>query len=250
MSTNEETWKTFFESGTYLEGWVHKIDPESASKEVDGVIKMLGINPGSHVLDWCGGYGRHSIELAKRGFQVTLLDFAENHVQIAEEAAEKFGVQIDTICCDFRSTPSDIKADFAVNLFTSGIGYLTEEDDLKALESLYGALKPGGKVLVDTMSLFWLASNYRPKDWYRYDDLLITSERVFDFFTHKNSDDLIYIEGEGVKKVSLAIRVFTPRELVSLLRRAGLEPLEIYGDFEGSAFSFESKRLILTAKKK
>src|ERR1044072_9087034 len=39
-------------------------------REVQGVIRLLDLQPGDSILDCPCGYGRHSIALAERGFQV------------------------------------------------------------------------------------------------------------------------------------------------------------------------------------
>ncbi len=45
-----------------------------APAEVEQVAYLLGLGSGAHVLDLCCGMGRHSLELARRGFQVTGVD--------------------------------------------------------------------------------------------------------------------------------------------------------------------------------
>ena len=47
---------------------------EMAPNEVEFVVSALGIEPGAAVLDLCCGMGRHSVELARRGYRVTGVD--------------------------------------------------------------------------------------------------------------------------------------------------------------------------------
>ena len=42
-----------------------------APTEVENAIALLNLQPGKAVLDLCCGVGRHSLELARRGFAVT-----------------------------------------------------------------------------------------------------------------------------------------------------------------------------------
>jgi len=248
----EKRWQDFFWSEFYSEAWELKIDPQRAGQEVDGVLKLLDPSPGSHVLDWCGGWGRHSIPLAKKGFKVTLLDFAPNHIERAKKAAEATGVELNLICTDFRQTPASVEADFAVNLFTSGIGYLEESDDLLALKSLYTALNPGALFLLDTMNLFWLVRNYQARsgDMSKDGSQRLIEQREFDFWTNRNLSRLLYWEKDKKEvKQRLEHRIYSPAELASLLNRAGFKPLRLYGDFDGSPFGFDTKRLILVSEK-
>src|SRR5881628_13799 len=46
----------------------------TAPVEVDGIISLLRLQPGMSIVDLCCGPGRHSLEFARRGFQVTAVD--------------------------------------------------------------------------------------------------------------------------------------------------------------------------------
>lgn len=216
-------------------------------------MKLLNPTPGSHILDWCGGKGRHSIPLAQKGFVVTLLDFAPNHIKATQEAAELAGVKLNLICADFRETPASLQADFAINLFTSGIGYLTEEDDINALKSLHTALKPGALFLLDTMNLFWLVKNYQPTGGYVSEDgtQRAVEQREFDFWTNRNAFQTLYWEKSGKEaRHQLDLRIYSATELASVLRQAGFEPLKLYGGFDGHPFSFDTQRLIVISERR
>ena len=67
-------------------------DKKDTEKEIDGVLSILKASPGSHILDWCGGWGRHAVPLAKRGFKITLLDFSKEYLERAEAYAAREGV--------------------------------------------------------------------------------------------------------------------------------------------------------------
>src|SRR3989344_2417346 len=125
-------------------------DKKDAEKEIDGVLNLLKPEPGSHILDWCGGWGRHAIPLAKRGFKVTVLDFSAEYLERAKAYARQEGVEIATAHFDFRHTPPSIQADYALNLFTAGLGYLGEDNDVIALKALFSALRPSARILIDT----------------------------------------------------------------------------------------------------
>ena len=46
----------------------------NAKNEVDKVINLLKVEPEAYILDLCCGIGRHSLEMARRGFHVTVSD--------------------------------------------------------------------------------------------------------------------------------------------------------------------------------
>ncbi len=47
---------------------------ERATSQVDGILSLTGVAPTARVLDLCCGKGRHALELARRGFNVTGVD--------------------------------------------------------------------------------------------------------------------------------------------------------------------------------
>ena len=247
----EESWIKFFQSGVYAEGWTWRVDEDKTRREVDAVLNFLKPPAGAHILDWCGGWGRHAIELARRGYEVTLLDFAENHIQMAEEASKKAGVALKLVHSDFRYTPSNIGADYAINMFTAGIGYLSEEDDFAALRSLHTALKPGARFLLDTMNLFWLVRNYNPNGWHEIVEgkVRILETREFDLLTHRNrSKGILWRKGKKDRTYVLDHRVYTACELAKILKAADFGHVASYGDFDGQLLTMSSPRLILISE--
>ena len=66
-------------SHTWVKNTVH---------EIDVFLSKVSPKSGAHVVDFGCGAGRHSIELAKRGYNATGIDFVERLVNSAEEIAE------------------------------------------------------------------------------------------------------------------------------------------------------------------
>src|SRR3989344_2064629 len=228
-------------------------EKKDAEKEIEGVLNLLKPEPNSHIIDWCGGWGRHAIPLAKRGFQVTVLDFSAEYLERAREYAKREGVEINTVCADFRHTPTGIQADYAANLFTAGLGYFGEDSDILALTSLYSALKPEARILIDTMSLFWMAVNFKENNW---DETSNGKKRYFqrramDFWTNTEKARDIYQDVEvGTEQTRhVELKLYCPADLSHILKVAGFTPRELFGGFDGSDFSFNSKRLVMTAQK-
>ena len=224
-----------------------------AEGEVEAIAHMLNMTPGSHVLDWCGGWGRHAIPLAKRGYKVTLLDFSEEYLDRAAVYAKDEGVTVELVHADFRKTPPEIQADYAVNIFTAGLGYLGEENDLVALASLRAALKPGAKILIDTMNLFWIMRNFMPSTWHESADgtKWYLERRRFDFHANTVHTTSVYRDRSTGEEMDCEhnLRAYSPADLARVLRGSGFEPEDLYGDFDRSEFGLTSKRIIMTASR-
>src|SRR5690348_1277225 len=75
MSTDILPWyKTFF-GADYLQMYTF-LTPERTEREVEGIVTLLNLPAGSALLDLCCGHGRHTIALARRGYQVSGLDLS------------------------------------------------------------------------------------------------------------------------------------------------------------------------------
>lgn len=144
-------WQSFFDD-TYLQLWAHLHPQEQCEQEATALMALLELSAGDAVLDAPCGYGRLSIPLAARGMRVTGVDFSAKLLQHAASKAssEKVAIPIQWIEEDLRNASLPSGHDAAINLFSS-IGYGTEEDDLATLRTIHAALKPGGKLFIETM---------------------------------------------------------------------------------------------------
>src|SRR5439155_1351709 len=57
--------------------------PTDAASDVEWIVSVAALDAGARVLDAPCGFGRHSIELARRGYQVTGVDFSETELDRA-----------------------------------------------------------------------------------------------------------------------------------------------------------------------
>lgn len=247
-----EFYGSFYET-SYTAMGVFKRQDQNAEKQIEEILKLLGIQGKSHILDWCGGWGRHAIPMAQAGHRVTLLDYSEPYIRRAEREAAAKGVALETIVEDFRRTPQDLQVDYAVNLFTAGIGHISKRDDLAALRSLFAAMKPGGTFLIDTMGLPWIIRNFNTNSWRESEDgtKRLLEKRVFDFTSNTAVTTWTYEDkGAGTEEShTLPLHIYSPAELIELLGSVGFDSFKLYSDFIGNEFTIESKRIVLVCQK-
>lgn len=84
--------KFYMEGDNSREGYLekkHLTIQERTKEDVKGVIRLLGLKGGEKILDIPCGYGRHSIELAKRGFCVAGSDINPVHLKAAKRKPEE-----------------------------------------------------------------------------------------------------------------------------------------------------------------
>ncbi|MCH7760930.1 class I SAM-dependent methyltransferase [candidate division TA06 bacterium] len=54
-------------------------------------MKILNLPKGSRILDLCCGYGRHSIPLAKKGYEMTGFDLSKLFLEKTKRDSKKRG---------------------------------------------------------------------------------------------------------------------------------------------------------------
>ncbi len=64
--------------------------PEYTDAEIKFIKEIVSLAEGSNVLDVPCGFGRHTIALAKEGFNVTGIDIAEEYIHTLNEAISEF----------------------------------------------------------------------------------------------------------------------------------------------------------------
>src|SRR4051812_20357420 len=79
--------------------------PEVTATQTEKIVALLDLQQGDQVLDLCCGYGRISIELAKRGIEVTGFDASKYSLKRAAEDATAGGVQLNLLLGDMRDLP-------------------------------------------------------------------------------------------------------------------------------------------------
>jgi SAM-dependent methyltransferase len=221
----------------------------AAPEEAERIIALLGLEPGAAVLDLCCGPGRHSLELARRGFKVAGVDRMAQFLEEARRRAETEGLQIELVREDMRVFRRPGAFDAAINLFTS-FGYFEDlKEDRKVLENIYDSLRPGGRLLLDVMGKEVLARIFRERDWIEEDGLILLEERRLHDGWSRIETRWIIVQGGKRQEFTLKLRLYSGAELATLLQEVGFRTVELFGSLEGAPYDQKAKRLIAYAMK-
>lgn len=248
---NEQPWYAEFFGADYLRIYTPMLAPERAEQEVALLVERLGLPAGSKILDLCCGHGRHSIPLARRGYQVTGLDLSQVFLEKARVDAEEAGVQVRWVHSDMRHVPFEAEFDAVINMFTA-FGYLeNEQEDEKVLHQVHGALKPGGLFLLEIAHREFLMRHFESRDFSRYQDgLLVLHERHLDLMTSRLDDQVTMIHPDGTRRAYFtSLRLYSLTELAHMMEAAGLRVEAYYGGLDGSELTLDCHRLVLVARK-
>jgi hypothetical protein len=134
-------------------------------------------------------------------------------------------------------------------MFTA-FGYFADEaENQQVLYQVERVLRPGGLFLLDVSNRDYDLMHLWPKAWRRDRETIILEEAEFDPLTCRFTMTFTRIEGETTESLSHSVRHYTAPELATMLRQAGLEPVEFYGDFDGTPFHLHSPRMIILSRK-
>ncbi|ADO72043.1 class I SAM-dependent methyltransferase [Stigmatella aurantiaca] len=222
---------------------------EVAPAEVEQCLRLLALPPGSKVLDLCCGQGRHAVELALRGYQVTGLDISSERLALARQRATQAQVNVEWVQADMRQMPPGGYA-AVLSLYTS-FGYLdTDADNLQVLHVIREALAPGGSVLIEVDNRDHVISQ-PSRQWGEYSGLLWVEENRFDVLTSRNH---LFYEGLNRKtgqafQQRISYRLFSAHELLGMVQAARLRTVGCWGSLEGTPLAWNSPRLVIRAER-
>lgn len=132
-----------------VQGWTRH-----TSHEIDFVEKACGITPESHVLDVGCGQGRHTLELAKRGYkQLTAYDFSPRLLDQAKANSEELGYTVVFDVKDCRHLRRGATYDAVLCLYDVIGSFRTYDDNISIIKSIRGVLKHGGRCVVSVMNM-------------------------------------------------------------------------------------------------
>jgi len=260
--SKKQWWETLFDE-KYLKTYVDTVTPRLTKQQMPFLLKRLQLKKGAEILDLACGYGRHAIELAKRGYRITGLDFSKHFIDIAKKDAREQGVKVNFICDDMRNLSFVNKFDAVINMFTS-FGYFDNESDNElVLRKISRALKPNGKFLIEiNNSVGKLARALREGKVDRKtgfliivkkdklsNGLIVTTKDELNPATMRWSMTRTWKENGKVRSYKTSVRIFSLPELGNMMKRNGLRVEKIWGDIQGSPLGFDSRRLVVLARK-
>ena len=252
MPAQRSTWYVDFFRADYLNVYNHLFTAERAEKEAAFAERVLELKGGARILDLCCGQGRHSVLLARRGFEVTGLDLSPAYLELVRQSAAAAGVTLETIEADMREIPFRDHFDAIVNMYSS-FGYLeSEAEDLKVLESAAKAMRPGGRLMLDMLNREWAVANYVQNDWHSGDDgTLYVERRDLDLATSRMHVKFTIIGADGGRHDSVGhhIRLYTLTETTRLLDQVGLQVTGVFGGFDAEPYAIGTRRMIILAQK-
>lgn len=240
---NEDFWRDFY-------SFMFSPERFAAAKDEVGQIMALTQCAGGRLLDLCCGPGRHSVEFAHRGFQVTGVDRSPFLLKRAREHASQANVAVEWVEEDMRTFVRPAQFDLACSLFTS-FGYFdTEQDDLKVLRNIQQSLKKGGVAVIDVISKERLARVWQSAMCFELSDgsLLLQRPEIRDDWCRVRTEWILMKDGR-TRNFSFEHNLYSGRELKDRLLSSGFEHVQLFGSLAGAPYDLNPMRLVAVARK-
>lgn len=218
-------------------------------EEVDGLLDMTDLQPGAKILDLCCGFGRHSLEMSRRGLEITGVDITSSYIERAKKSAQQEELPCNFRCEDVRKLKDKELYDGVVCMWNS-FGYTEDSsDDDIILQKVHQALKPGGFVLLDTPGKEVIASGFEANTWFERDGMQILLEYSIELNWTVLKNRWLFFEKDKKREFEFSQRIYSALELAQLLYKNGFDDIDIWGSWDGDPYDDKAERLIVMGKK-
>jgi D-alanine-D-alanine ligase len=250
-------WRRIFNS-MYLKTDADVVeDKQITNKEIDLFTEFLGLDKNMIILDLACGQGRHTLELARRGFRnVNGLDRSHYLIRKAKNISAAEGLTANFKEGDARKLPYPTDTFDLVMILGNSFGYFeSTEDDIKILREVFRILKPNGRFLIDVADGNYLRDNFSPRSWEWIDNRhFVCRERSL------ASDNQRLISREVITNINKGVivdqfyaeRLYSHESLQEILAKTGYKEISFMGNYKTDSkrnqdLGMMERRIIVTA---
>ena len=256
IDVDPEWWKELFDE-VYLTTDARSVcDDEVTRKEIDLLQELIPLSPDQEILDLCGGHGRHSRELALRGFgKCTVFDFSQFLIDRGREEAKEAGMAIRFLQGDARKTGLPPERFDHVLVLGNSLGYIASPDgDRDILSEAMRLMKCGGWLLLDIVNGEVLKDGFRPLAWHEIgEDIVVCRQRSLEGDIVCTRELVVSKTSGLVKDSTYSLRIYDPDSMRLLLSKLGFSNINVIRDFspfrKTGDFGFMNFRMIVIAQK-
>jgi SAM-dependent methyltransferase len=242
----------FEDDAFWRELYPYMFPPErlaAAPEQVAQVIALMGFS-GRTVLDLCCGPGRHTVEFARLGLDVTGVDRTRFLLDRARERAQEASVQVEWVEEDMRRFLRPSSYDLICNLFTS-FGYFEHEDEERlVLHNIHESLRPGGSFVIDVISKERVARNWKDSFVTEFPggERLVQIPHVLDGWSRLRNEWILTKDGVA-RTFEFSHWIYSGQELKDRMGAAGFKDIRLFGDLKGAPYDVDATRLTVVARK-
>jgi len=245
--TEVQPWFKEWFNSPYYHQLYFKRDQNEAANFINKLINYLQPPTGSFMLDVACGKGRHSVQLASKGFDVTGIDLSEDSIREAKELETE---TLHFFLHDMRLSFWINYFDYAFNFFTSFGYFNTQREHDNAIRTIAQSLKPEGIFVIDYLNVHYAEDHLVHKSE-------IEVEGVNYFITKWFDEDYFYkkiiVEDDHLEQPIMHVEKvakFSLGDFTDMLAFQEMQVQEVFGDYDFNDYNVKkSPRMIIIAKK-
>jgi len=256
IEVDPDWWKTLFDD-VYLTTDARSVcDDDLTRREVDVFCELVPFQRQDRILDLCGGHGRHSLELCRRGYGCcTVFDYSETLLEKGRQGASENNYSISFVQGDARFTELTDHSFDRVMILGNSLGYVLDgESDLQILMEGYRLLVTDGWLLVDVTDGRQVKDHFSPNAWHEIGPNVvvcrqreINNERIC-------ARELVLSKETGIiRDQTYCVRLYDSESIAALVRRAGYHDVRVHQGFRPHRskgdFGFMNRRMLVTGRK-
>jgi SAM-dependent methyltransferase len=209
--------------------------------QITWLWRKLNLQAGQHLLDVTCGPGLYAVEFAKRGVEVTGVDFSPAAIGYAQELAKKEGVNGRTHFSqqDIRQMAFGQKFDAAILLYGQ-LAVFPPAEAQSLLIKISELLRPGGKLCIELLHPDHVDKS--TSNWWFTDDKGLWGDNPFlhlgERFWLENENTsveryhIVDMETGKLLHIELCDRVYKMWEVAGMMQSAGLTAVDVYPDWD------------------
>lgn len=256
MSIKKDWWRNFFNEVYLITDARSVLNPTLTRQEAGLLETVLDLDKDDKILDLCGGHGRHSLELARRGYRnLTVLDHSDYLIRLGRGMAKEAGRKIKFKCCDARFSGLKTGDYSVIFIMSNSFGYfLDERENLRILKEGHRLLKRGGRLLLDLTNPDYIRSNLRPFSWHEANkDVIVCRKRELKGNIIRAREIVISKKKGLLRDGYYCERIYNKDRITRLLKGVGFKDLSIKKNIslhkKKKDYGFLTSRMIVTATK-
>lgn len=243
----KEWFKDWFSSDEYLSVYQHRND-DDAQKLLDLILVETNVSENASILDVACGAGRHTINLASKGFQVIGFDLSKSLLNTARQDAIKKHVHVNLFCGDLRKICLRKKFDLILNLFTSFGYFFSDEENFSFVKTAYHLLNKDCYYVFDFLNSNYLLNHLVPETVKGDENKKIIERRRIE--NNRVIKEISIQNGLIHSSYLESVQLYSRDKIILEFEKIGFKFVKDYGDYNGALFDIEkSQRLILFFKR-
>lgn len=222
---------------------------ERTGLEIDFIESMMNLPAGARLLDVGCGFGRHSVELAKRGYDVVGIDPALAMIAAARKRAQETAVfpQFHQARAETFVTEESFNA--AICLFTT-LGQISiHGENSKLLQRVHDVLLPGGWFVVEVPQRKTAVRQLKANEQFGAGKRYTAVTRQYDPASQTVTEYFQRVAPEATQNYTLRYRLYSQLELAALMQQAGFTVQAAYGNYEGAPLTAEHSMMLMVGRK-